>query len=121
MPVPLKDRYKEWVIESVDPEFRKEKQQYWQKKIILFHNFLQELELKHLIFNCYSFFQYIDSKHNWNNCYIDPYTESSTYYFWLKNQGYQPANARYYHYGPDAHQAWSNFLLPKIHSILTNN
>lgn len=121
LPLFLKQRYKEFVINSADPEFRKEKQKYWHEQIVLFHNFLLNEKIKHLFFNCYSYFQHIEEKYDWNDCYIDPYTERAGYYFWLEDRGYRPSNPKYYHYGSDAHRAWANFLLPKTQSKLTNN
>ena len=53
--------------------------------------------------------------------YVHPYDLKMTYYEWLKNQGFKPVTPEFYHYGADAHEAWADFLLPKIKSIIDNN
>jgi len=121
----LQDRYKKWVINNCDPEYQQFKELQNHSKIYHFHQFLSNHNIKHLFFNCYNHFfytaEYNKSKFDWANSYIDPYDENFTYYYWLKNMGYKPANPKFYHYGTDAHQAWANFILPKVQMLLTAN
>jgi hypothetical protein len=56
-------------------------------------------------------------RHDWLDCYVDPYDQWSTYYFWLERKGYTPVNPKFYHYGADAHVAWAEFLLPYIKKL----
>jgi len=124
----LQEFYKEWVIDSVKPYVQRQREQDAHLKIYLFHKLLQAKNIKHLFFNSYSFFfykkQYNDPKYYWGENdinYLHPYDVKMTYYQWLENKGFKPANPKFFHYGADAHQAWADFLLPKIKSIIDNN
>jgi hypothetical protein len=124
----LQEFYKEWVIDSVKPYVQRQRERDAHTKIYLFHKLLQSKNINHLFFNSYSFFfynlQYNDPKYYWgdNNInYVHPYDLKMTYYEWLKNQGFKPVTPEFYHYGADAHEAWADFLLPKIKSIIDNN
>jgi len=85
------------------------------------HQLLKNKNIPHLFFNCYSHFYYVTThnkpRYDWGDYYVDPYDRWSTYYFWLKRKGYTPANPEFYHYGPDAHIAWAEFLLPYIKKL----
>ena len=124
----LKDFYKQWVIDSNKETVQHQKERDNHVKIYLLHKLLQSKNIKHLFFNTYNFFfynvQYKEPRYNWghyNQNYVDPYTKNQTYYFWLEQQGFKPSNTEHYHYGADAHQAWAEFLLPKVQSLLTQN
>lgn len=124
----LEDFYKEWVIDSSKETVQRQKERDNHLKIYLLHKLLSNQNIKHLFFNCYNYFfyniQYNEPKYFWGHLdqnYINPYTQDGTYYFWLREQGYKPSNPKYYHYGTDAHQAWADFLLPKVKNILTHN
>jgi len=125
LPKGLHEKYKEFVINSQLPEtqWRVEKDNH--NKIYNLHLELKQKNIKHLFFNCYSWFFYHTAqnwtKTDWGNNYIEPYNKNSTYYFWLESQGFKPRRKKYYHYGADAHQAWAEFLLPKVQSLLTQN
>lgn len=124
LPDHLVDKYKQWVIDHTTPEFQKPKEISSHQKIYDLHLYLIDRKIKHLFFNCHSYFHYIKywtlPRFDWGEHYIDPYDKNFTYYTWLENQGYKPANPKFYHYGPDAHLAWAKYLLPKIQSQLTN-
>ena len=117
----LVDKYKQWVIDSCTPEFQKLKEEKNHNNIWNLHATLKERNIKHLFFNCYSHFFYTvahnKTRYDWGNNYVDPYDQNMTYYFWLEHQGYKPANPRFYHYGPDAHIGWANFLLQQISKL----
>lgn len=124
----LQEFYKEWVVDSVKPHVQQQRERDAHTKIYLLHKLLQSKNIKHLFFNCYSFFfynrQYNDPKYYWGDNdinYIHPYDIKMTYYEWLKNQGFKPTNPKFFHYGVDGHQAWADFLLPKIKSIIDSN
>jgi hypothetical protein len=117
----LADKYKQWVIDSCSPEFQNRVEDRNHENIWCLHQVLLDKKIKHLFFNCFSHFFYTTA-HNrpryvWGNNYIDPYDQNYTYYYWLEQQGYTPSNPRYYHYGPDAHRAWADFLLPYINKL----
>lgn len=117
----LQAQYKQWVIDSCTPEFQNKKEEKNHDNIWCLHQVLKKRGIRHLFFNCYSHFFYTVAhkkpKYDWGLNYIDPYDQNSTYYFWLEHQGYTPANPKFYHYGPDAHRAWAEFLLPYIKKI----
>lgn len=117
----LVDKYKQWVIDSCSPEFQNRVEERNHRNIWALHEVLKDRNIKHLFFNCYSHFFYTTAhnkpRYNWGNNYVDPYDQNYTYYYWLENNGYTPSNPRFYHYGPDAHQAWAEFLLPHINKL----
>jgi len=123
LPLELQQPYKEWVIrlDTVTEQHRIEDVNH--RKIWLFHLELEEQSVPHLFFNCYSHYyythQHVKPKYPWGDSYIDPYNQNMTYYYWLEQQGFTPANPKFYHYGADAHRAWANFLLPKVKIPLT--
>jgi hypothetical protein len=117
----LRDQYKQWVIDSCQPEFQRKKEDKNHENIWIMHEILKSRGIKHLFFNCYSYFFYTVAhnkpKYDWGNNYVNPYDKYSTYYFWLESQKFKPANPTYYHYGPDAHIAWADYLLPYIKKL----
>jgi hypothetical protein len=121
VPDPLVEKYKKWVIQSSEPAVQHYKEDKNHYEIWQLHTELKERKIKHLFFNCYSYFHYVNThnkpKFNWGNNYIDPYAREMTYYFWLEGHGYRPINPRFYHYGPDAHKAWAKFLIPHIDNL----
>ena len=111
LPPALLDRYKTWVIDQT-PDSLIAKSQKWHEDIYKFHLELEQKNIKHLFFNCmYNFFLPLNA-YNWNNQYIGPYDNDSSYYWHLKNQG---INADiWYHFGSDGHQAWAKVLINYI-------
>jgi len=120
VPDALHQRYKEWVANEATDWWSKEQLAY--KNIVNFHQELSQLELPHLFFNCYSYFEIIGrtwpNKYDWGINYIGPYDRDQTYYFWLEKQGFKPSNPKYDHYGADAHVAWADFLYPFLTKLL---
>lgn len=122
VPDELKDQYKNWVIKQ-DYIERERKLLEWHDKIYKLHIDLEQQNIPHLFFNAYSDFSQIRNRritthnavdapaeYNWNGCYVDPYNRDCTYYYWLKNKGFNTVNPNSYHFGADAHQAWADFL-----------
>jgi len=121
VPVHLEEDYKAWVIKQVeDQKETRRKARLWHKRIWNLHCELQEKNIKHLFFNTYTHFdEHVmpfkeQLEYNWNNCYIDPYEQSLTYYHWLNRKGYKPVRYGSYHYGRDAHIGWYKHLLPRL-------
>ena len=121
----LREFYKEWVIDSEKPYVQRRRERDAHTKIYLLHKYLTAKNIKHLFFNCYSYFfynvQYNEPKYYWGDVdrnYIDPYNSQMTYYKWLGDRGFKPSNPEFYHYGEDAHEAWAEFLLPRVQKIL---
>lgn len=119
VPAELRAKYKQWVI---DCEQRyAENELKWHNRIWQYHLKLTEQGVKHLFFNTYSYFGHIKlnrmPQHNWNGSYIGPYNEDSTYYHWLQRNNFSPVSPTSYHYGPDAHAAWAEYLQSHLTSI----
>lgn len=114
VPDKLVDKYKQWVNEQTREELIK-KQKYWHEQIYLLHKELLERDIKHVFFNSYSHFDSVDPV-DWNDCYIDPYTQAGTFWHWCSAQGFTTVNNGY-HYGEDAHTAWAQHLLPRLTTV----
>lgn len=75
-------------------------------KIFNFHLYLRACNIPHVFFNGNSTFSKIINQQTWNNSYIEPYTSSFDHKlrnrFKKRNDGY--------HYGPDAHTYWADYL-----------
>lgn len=122
VPTALKDQYKQWVIDQ-EHVTRERKLLQWHDQIYKFHLELKLKNIPHLFFNTYSDFSNIRSgkitthavdvipaEYDWDECYVGPYDQNYTYYFWLKDQGFDTVNPNSYHFGADAHAAWAAFL-----------
>ena len=109
-PEPIKERYKDYIV-NLDWELA-ERQAH--QDIHKFHIELSDLKIPHLFFNTYSYFQ--QSELDWNSNYLDPYNSRSTYYQWLTDQGFKSKPS--YHFGPNAHAKWAEFLLPHLTKLL---
>lgn len=121
-PDEIRQRYKQWVVTTAIEWYEAEVRAH--QLIKEFHYELEQLEIPHLFFNCFSYFNQIPFdwvESNWGNNYVKPYDEDFTYYYWLERQGFKPSNPKFFHYGADAHLAWANFLLTKLpnESIIT--
>ena len=112
VPEEFVDKYKTWVSKQTEKELDK-KTKLWHDKIYDFHLELRKENIKHLFFNTYLYFDVIEEQKDWHGQYLTPYSSDEVYYYWLRRQGYQTRN-KGYHYGADAHNAFSIFLLDKI-------
>ena len=84
-------------------------------KIWNFHADLRRQGIKHLFFNTYSYFNPWEvATLDWHDCYLDPYSESGTYYNWCLEKGFKTVSKNSYHYGADAHAAWAEYLYAQI-------
>lgn len=111
LPELLVTQYKHWVTEQT-PDTLIEKSQQIHEKIYKLHCTLNEKQIPHVFFNCmYNFFE-IKNQHDWNNSYVGPYKNDSSYYWYLKNQNFVTDD--WYHYDEDGHQAWADFLIDYI-------
>ena len=111
LPKELEEQYKTWVQEQ-NSDTMDTKSQHWHQEIYKLH---QELDsIPHVFFNCmYNFFS-IQQQLNWNNRYLGPYNNDSSYYWYLKNHGYK--TDEWYHYGADGHEIWAQVLINYIES-----
>ena len=113
-PKEVQDYYRTWVI-NVNPIKKAEE---WHDKIYDLHQTLVEKAIPHLFFNTYTTFSQTNPK-DWGHSYIDPYSQQGTFYHWLKAQGHPTVNPTSYHFGPDAHRAWAEFLVKHLTNVLT--
>ena len=113
LPKSLEDSYKKWVIDQT-PDHVDAKSRQIHEEIFDLHTSLQLQGISHLFFNCmYSFFGIRpDQKKDWNNCYIGPYDNDSSFYWYLTRHGYD--SDKWYHFGPNGHQAWGDRLISYI-------
>ena len=116
-PKEVKEYYRTWIDHTAP--FKKA--QYWHDRIYAMHQDLQSRSIPHLFFNTYLSFNHdFITQKDWNNSYIDPYSDAGTYYTWAKEQGFDTATPTTYHFKADAHLAWGNHLTNIINeSIIT--
>ena len=110
-PEEIKERYKKYVVNINWKHY----EQKAHEEIFAFHAELQEKQIPHLFFNCYSDFQN-QPMVDWSNCYVEPYDPDLTYWQWLTNNGFKSNDA--YHFKADAHEKWAEFLLPYLTRLL---
>lgn len=114
----LKDAYPKYISEI---DWVAEMRQSYDR-IYRFHLDLSHKGIKHLFFNTYSHFDelHVGRKFDWGNCYVDPYNPKGTYYEWCIQRGFKTVRPDSYHFGPDAHAGWAEFLYNQIvHNELT--
>ena len=127
VPDELRQRYKEWVLDQNNVT-REKKLLKWHNQIWNLHLLLKDQNIPHIFFNTYSDFEPIRtgqlvttnnhiSEYNWDHSYIEPYDSNYTYYNWLISKGFVP-DPNSYHFGADAHYAWSVFLLQHYRKLL---
>ena len=114
-PDKIKARYKDYILNiDVQAAMQNAHSKIWQ-----LHRDLVTKGINHLFFNCFEPFSNIP-KLDWLDCYIEPYNLEFTYYNWLKAQGFKTVRPDSYHFGPDAHTAWAEFLYQRlVHKNLT--
>lgn len=112
VPKEMQDDYKKYVSEQTEKELDK-KTKLWHDKIYDFHLELRNENIKHLFFNTYLYFDVIDKQKDWHGQFLTPYSVDEVYYYWCKRQGYKTRNNGY-HYGADAHNAYSIHLLHEV-------
>jgi len=95
----------------------------WDKKTIeshnriwQFHKELEDADIKHIFFNGNNDFSKIKKQKDWGTCYIDPYNPESTFHA-IVSKKCDTVSPISWHYGPDAHRLWANYIL---HYIIDN-
>ena len=114
VPVNYQDRYRQWIAD-MDWQRVTERAhaEIWQ-----FHQELEDLGARHIFFNGNNHFGKIpeNQQRSWGTSYIGPYDAQSTYDQWLKSHGHHTVSPKSWHFGEDAHAAWSRFMLQYIMS-----
>jgi hypothetical protein len=117
VPADYQNKYKEW-ISNLD--FKSYVNQT-HNKIFEFHLELENQNIKHLFFSTAgkAFDVNYCTPQVWSDNYLEPYNNEHTYFNWLKNNGYKTVRNSY-HFGPDAHTAWAEFLYQNyVQKLLT--
>ncbi len=116
-PSEIKEQYRNYIVNlNYDHAVR-----HAHEKIHLLHRNLELAQIPHIFFNTWEPFSNLP-QFDWGHSYINPYDADSTYYNWLQAHGYQTVNPDSYHFGPDAHRAWAEFLYQNyVMKLLTSN
>ena len=135
VPAVFAERYRDYVLQQ-DSITKEAKMLAWHNRIFQLHQELEDRNIPHVFFNCYSDFGAIKrnqiTTHNvptpnhvdcydWGNSYVGPYDQKMAYYYWLESSGFKTVKPKSYHFGADAHRAWAEFLYQNyIQLVLTN-
>ena len=104
-PAEFKERYRHYVLDMDHHQCMLDA----HRDIWSLHLQLQELDIPHVFFNTYSTFGHVVPL-DWADSYYEPYAKESTYFEWLRARGFRTVDPDSFHYGPDAHRAWAEFL-----------
>lgn len=109
VPDSVQDRYREWIL-SIDWH---KSQISWHREIWCFHQELAAQGIRHVFFNGNNHFNDIpeSARFDWGANYIAPYDPKSTFDQWLKRHGHDTVAPNSWHFGQEAHAAWSRFVL----------
>lgn len=110
VPQELQEQYRHYII-GLDwtEKIRQAHDQIWR-----FHQELQEQGIRHVMFNGNTDFGQSQNRMDWQGHYIRPYDPTQTYDAILKTNGYKTVNPNSWHFGPQAHCFWANYLLQYI-------
>lgn len=110
LPKELQERYKEWVPKQ-DSFEQAIKSKQMHEQIHRLHRSLKDRRIPHLFFNALMPFQHnlLDPVHkDWSKNYLGPYDNELSYYWYLKNHGWQPTTN--HHYTDEAQVVWADVL-----------
>jgi len=110
MPPELEERYKQWVTKQ-GPNEQGRKSKEMHEQIHRLHRSLLDRGIPHLFFNALMPFQHnlLDPVHkDWKKNYLGPYDNDLSYFWYLKNHGWQHTDN--YHYTDDAQGVWADLL-----------
>lgn len=110
LPASVVEKYKDFIA-NLDWQACTE---HWHSKIWDFHLWLREQDVRHWFFNGDNDFSSISHRNDWDGCYVDPYSEQHSFSGFMKNKDMQPVRPGHWHYGPEAHEIWSDFLYQYI-------
>ena len=117
LPPKLLERYHNW-MNTQDSDLLTSKSKQCHKDIIGLHQYLNKKNIPHLFFNCmYNFVHTVDGTtsdepFDWDNQYIGPYDNNKSYYWYLKNNGFE--SDHWYHFDEYAHAFWAKHLINYI-------
>jgi hypothetical protein len=110
VPQSMQEKYRHYIV-GLDwaEKIRLAHDQIWQ-----FHLELAEQNIRHVMFNGNTDFEQFQNRRDWNNTYIKPYDPAYTYNHVLRSNGFNTVNSKSWHFGPNAHCFWANYLLQYI-------
>jgi hypothetical protein len=111
VPEALQPRYKQFVVD-VDWNQCRERA---HSAIWEFHQELKSQSIRHLMFNGNNHFDGIANQKDWGTSYMHPYSAKMTYNSVLRNNGFKTVNPDSWHFGPDAHCYWAEYMLQYIY------
>jgi hypothetical protein len=105
-------RYRQWIADMDWTETTLDA----HSTIWRFHEELEQLGARHVFFNGNNHFGSVPEslRRDWGTSYIGPYDPAATYDQWLKSHGHDTVHPKSWHFGEDAHAAWSRFMLKYI-------
>lgn len=112
-PAELQNRFKDWVVTQTDT-VRAYKSNQTHQEFYDLHVQLTKNGIGHVFFHTMNpfmdgaDFKTLD-KFDWGSAFIDPYISDSCYFWYLKNQGFEPTAG--FHHMESAQQHWAKFML----------
>jgi len=114
VPESMEEEYKEWVLKQTLKELYR-KTALWHDKIYDFHMELRDMKIKHTFFNTYMYFDEMcvpkEKQKDWHHQFINPYDQDYTFFYYLKNKGFETVNKNSFHYGINGHQEYTKVVL----------
>lgn len=112
VPQELQEKYRHFVI-GTDWQLKTNQA---HEEIWGFHTELKQLGIRHVMFNGNNHFGEIIDQKDWGVSYMHPYDANLTYDQVLKHNNFKPVNPNSWHFGPDAHCFWAEYLLQYINN-----
>lgn len=112
VPDHYQDRYKQWILDIDWTQC----QQHWHDRIWHLHQDLDQRNIRHVFFNGNNWFDRIPQakRLDWGTAYIGPYDAQMTYNQWLLDHDHDTVAPNSWHFGREAHAAWSRFMLQYV-------
>lgn len=117
VPPALKDQYLRWVSDS-ESISQIAKSRVLHCEIFDLHRWFHSHKIKHLFFNALMPFQHEvlwqpEARLDWDNTFLGPYENDWSYFWFLKNRGYEPDSWNH-HLFPAQH-LWADTIIQQIH------
>ena len=116
VPQALKSQYRDFVINVDWPQA----EQAAHDMIWQFHRELVLNSVRHVMFNGNNYFRWTNPR-DWGTNYLAPYFPNQTFDAVLRQNGFKTVRPNSWHFGPDAHCFWAEYLLQYInrHNLLS--
>jgi hypothetical protein len=114
-PKPLRSRFTEWKNSLYSDKSIRVSEEKSHNIIWDLHCTLKDAGIKHLFFNTLAHLSTIKDKRNWEGCYIEPYNANYTIHKWCTNNVKEKSIT--YALSLEDHDAWADFLLPKLNEL----